>query len=290
GPPRTSGKAVASLVLGICSFFFSVLTGIPAIILGLLSLRDIDREPLVDGKGLAVGGITTGAIGSVLCLGCLGLQVALLLPAVQAARGAAQRAESMNNLKQLCLAALNYESANRSFPPSGKNEDGMGSQLSWRVQLLPYLETQTGVTFDDFHHDEPWDSPHNKTLIDKMPAVFACNSADLPPGHTVYLGVSGPGAIFRGDSNGTRLRDVTDGLSQTMIFVEADPTEAVPWTKPEDWECDPNNPFAGVGGLRPGGFLAAMGDGSVHFIPNQTPPGAVQAAATSNAGDDASAL
>ncbi len=44
------------------------------------------------------------------------------------------------------------------------------TELSWRVALLPFLDKQD--LYDEFHHDEPWDSPHNLKLVDKMPKVF----------------------------------------------------------------------------------------------------------------------
>jgi prepilin-type processing-associated H-X9-DG protein len=59
-----------------------------------------------------------------------------------------------------------------------------------------------------------------------------------------------------------------DGTSNTVMFVEADPESAVPWTQPLDWEMDPDNPMHGLGHLRPGGFNAALCDGSVRFVSN----------------------
>ncbi|MCA9239100.1 MAG: DUF1559 domain-containing protein [Planctomycetales bacterium] len=276
GPPRTSGKAVASLVLGICSFFFSILTGLPAIILGALALGDIKRNPQVEGKGMAIAGITTGSIGTVMLLGC----VALLLPAVQAAREAARRNLSMNNMKQIVLAAHNHESAYKQFPKASGNMRGEGAELSWRVHLLPFLEQQ--ALYDQFHMDEPWDSPHNKTLIDQMPAVYQCPNLVGQPGHTVYLAVTGPNAIFFSDDMGATFQSIRDGSSNTIMFVEADPSEAVPWTKPDDWQCDPNNPTAGLGGIRPGVFLAAFADGSVQAISNDIDPATMHAMTTRN--------
>ena len=99
--------------------------------------------------------------------------IALLLPAVQSAREAAQRAECVNNIKQIMLAMLNFESANNAFPRdiTGKNGKPL---LSWRVAILPYVEQ--GRLFDKFKLDEPWDSPHNKELLKYMPPVYQCPS------------------------------------------------------------------------------------------------------------------
>jgi len=84
----TSGKATTSLILGILSLFCSFLTGIPGVILGILALRDIGRSRgRLSGQGLAIAGIATACVGSL--LSCLLLLPALLLPAVQKVREAA---------------------------------------------------------------------------------------------------------------------------------------------------------------------------------------------------------
>ncbi len=76
----------------------------------------------------------------------IGVLVALLLPAVQAAREAARRTSCLNNLSQLGLAAHNFEFHFESLPPGVTNADGpirneaKGTHVSWVVRLLPYLE------------------------------------------------------------------------------------------------------------------------------------------------------
>lgn len=77
----------------------------------------------------------------------IGILVGLLLPAVQAAREAARRMQCSNNVKQISLAVLNYESANRKFPArqSGTGTLNVGGQrmrLSVFVTILPYIEQQ----------------------------------------------------------------------------------------------------------------------------------------------------
>ena len=68
------------------------------------------------------------------------------------------------------------------------------------------------------------------------------------------------------------MRDITDGTSNTIMVVEANPDHAVVWSKPDDLLVDPEKPFAGLGGVRPGGFMALYCDGSVHFLSNMTDP------------------
>jgi hypothetical protein len=273
--PQTSGMATTSLVLGISSFFCWIFTGLPALILGIVALRNINRSNgQLKGDGLAIAGIVTGAVSSLMILP---IMVALLLPAVQAAREAARRSVSLNNMKQISLALLTHETLQKTFPPAGGGAEE-GSQLSWRVHILPYLGEQD--LYEQFHLDEPWDSEHNRALFARMPAVFKDPNLRLPQGETSYLAVTGPGTAFGDGTAAPSIRDFTDGLSTTIMFVEANPDQAVVWTKPADWKFNPDNPTNGLGKARLGGFLAAFADGSTDFIQNQSDPVKVRALMT----------
>ena len=207
--------------------------------------------------------------------------VALLLPAVQQARGAARRAGSMNNLRQIALGCLNYESATRAFPPGKFGKDGKNG-LSWRVAILPYLEEQD--LYEQFHLDEPWDSDHNKKLISKMPAVFRSPKSKAKEGLTNYLGGGGKSGVFTGDE-GIRFRDLADGSSNTILAVEVDDAAAVIWTKPSDYECDQDDPKADLGGIQKSGFLAVFCDGHTQFITNDVDKDILKALFTRNGGE-----
>jgi hypothetical protein len=270
--PRTSGKAVTSLILGCASFVGWIFTGLPAVVLGIMALRDIKRSGgRLEGDGIAIAGIVTGGITSLLIVPVL-ILVALLLPAVQAAREAARRSMATSNMHQIMLAVQNYETVHDLLPAAGGGE-GPGSQLSWRVHILPYLEGDEAAQFlyHEFHLDEPWDSEHNRALIAKMPQVYRDPADRIPPGETLYLAVKGPGTAFEDGNKGVSIRKISDGTSNTVAIVEADPNEAAVWTKPDDWQYDPKNPTRGLGSARPAGFLAGMVDGSVQMVPNDAP-------------------
>jgi RNA polymerase sigma factor (sigma-70 family) len=92
----------------------------------------------------------------------------------EAAKLARNMAQSRLNLRKIALAMHNYASIYGHLPQAASvGKDGR-ALLSWRVDLLPFLEEQ--ALYSQFHRDEPWDSPHNKKLLAKMPKVFA------PPG------------------------------------------------------------------------------------------------------------
>jgi hypothetical protein len=212
----------------------------------------------------------------------VGTTVALLLPAVQAAREAAARTVSANNLKQIGLALMNHHAAMKRFPAAAIRDKDGKPLLSWRVALLPYLEGGLDLQ-RQFHLDEPWDSENNKKLIDKMPVVFKHPKVDQP-GVTVYQAVVGPHCAFEGNQ-GTSVKTFTDGTSKTILVVEAAPEKAVAWTKPDDWEPDMNNPTAGLGKLFNGVFIVLFADGSVKNISESIDPVVFKAMLTRNGGE-----
>lgn len=199
----------------------------------------------------------------------VGIATALLLPAVQAARQAATRTQSSNNLKLIGLAMHSYHDMYGRFPARANFDKQGRPLLSWRVHILPFLEQ--AELYRQFHLDEPWDSPHNRMLIERMPDVFKSPGKNSKPGMTRYLVLVGEGTLFEG-SRGRSIAEVIDGTSNTVLVVEADPDRAVPWTKPEDLPFDPDNPLAGLGHASPGGFNVLFCDGSVRFISETIDP------------------
>jgi hypothetical protein len=231
------------------------------------------------------GDIASGGAYPLASTATIGVLVALLLPAVQAARQAAQRSQSMNNLKQISLGLLNYDSANGALPAQAKLDKENKPLLSWRVLILPFIEQQ--ALYNRFHLDEPWDSEHNKALIPLMPQLYIHPGSKLTAaeGKTHYLGVQGEKQMFSGKPTGRRLQEITDGTSNTITVVQADDDHAAIWTKPEDYEPGKNDPDAGLGGLAGDIFLAAFCDGSVRVISKQVDQDVLRALFTINGGE-----
>jgi len=107
-----------------------------------------------------------------------------------------------------------------------------------------------------------------------MPGVFRSPNSTGPPGRTNYLGVGGTDGTFvrpqPGSQLGTKLQEINDGTSMTIMTVEVPDSAAVIWSKPGDFAADKKVPTKGLLGLRPGGFLAGFADGSVRFISQAT--------------------
>lgn len=196
----------------------------------------------------------------------IGSLTAMLLPAIQASRvaaGRAQRAQSANNLKQLGLALHNFESAYKTFPATAGLDDEGEPMISWRVAVLPFLGEQE--LFNEFNLEEPWDSEHNLALLERMPEAYRHPKRETKPGHTVYQALVGEETLLR-LKGPTRLRDVADGLSNTAMVVETQAERAVPWTAPQDYEVNMDDPSAG---LFVDGFCAFLfGDASVQRLPD----------------------
>jgi hypothetical protein len=136
------------------------------------------------------------------------------------------------------------------MPPGDKARDKDGSsKLSWRVHILPYLGEME--LYSQFHLGESWDSSHNLALLERMPKVFDANwgiplgRQDVRPGHTTFVAPVGEGTIF-GGREVTKIGDIKDGTSRTLVVVEVKPELAVPWTAPQDYAFAADDPGAGL--------------------------------------------
>jgi hypothetical protein len=258
--------------------------------------------PAADGSRLWLW--LAGAGGMVL-LGILGVVAAVVLILLSPAKkrvadeeldnGMIAPVASQNNLRQLALAMHAYHSVYQRFPPAVYYDDPRGKisvpgdkpLLSWRVAILPYLDEQ--ALYNQFHLHEPWDSPHNKALLAQMPRVYVPASAGPgEPYATYYQVFTGPAAPFPQSPFEGRaspaLIDFTDGTAKTFLIVEAG--QAVPWTKPEDIPYALERPLPKLGGMYRDGFYAAAADGTIHYIPRETPENTIRALITHCGGEE----
>ncbi|HYT92756.1 MAG TPA: DUF1559 domain-containing protein [Gemmataceae bacterium] len=177
-------------------------------------------------------------------LAIIAVLIGLLLPAVQQVRGAAERAQCLNNLKQLALALHQYHGDYKSFPPghrSLRNADQL-PYSGWTLSILPYLDHRQLYDRSRAAYrvsSSPFRNPPHTGLSSPV-QVFACPADGRVPGPqtsqqsgevvalTSYLGVSGKDYATQdgvlGQDSRLRFADIRDGSSNTLLLGERPPS------------------------------------------------------------------
>jgi len=170
----------------------------------------------------------------------IGILVALLLPAIQAAREAARRTQCYNNMKQFALAAQNYHDVYKKFPRFSYPKTGLGAWegFSVHVMLMPYIEQQADYNAIDWNVQ--WHNGNNDHLKRAQIPGFRCPSDIAPVNYpTTNIWSGGPGCnyavsigptldwdntnttpgVFRMGTE-TAMSDIIDGTSNTILASE----------------------------------------------------------------------
>ncbi len=218
----------------------------------------------------------------------IGVLLALLLPAVQAARSAARRTSCVNNLHQIGVALHGYHEKHGSFPPGGVEPRAIagpeGRQLAWSAFLLPHLEQTSSHDRIDFA--KAFDSSENAAAAAEIVPIYLCPSSSREShlidgrGACDYGGIygeriSGPNSPPKGTmlyDRVVRIRDIPDGTSHTLIVSEDSNwkdgqwinalnvfDQAFPINRAPSFENDIRSEHAG-------GANAAFCDGSARFL------------------------
>ncbi len=196
---------------------------------------------------------------------------------------ASERARAQNNLKQIGLALHNYHDVYNGFPPAALVDKKGKPMLSWRVLILPFVEQD--ALYKEFHLDEPWDSEHNKKVLEKhpMPPVFVLPGVTKEGEKTTHFQVFvGNGALFDPIQT-TKIQSVTDGTSNTVMVATA--AKAVPWTKPDDIPFDPKAEVKPLLLMQGNGCNIGMADGSVRFVSKSVSEEVLKAVITKAGGE-----
>lgn len=161
-------------------------------------------------------------------------------------------------LKKVGNALHRFHYKHSHLPTASSQKKNVGEGLSWRVHILPFLEEEN--LYRQFKLDEPWDSEHNKKLIEKMPGIYKDPERTNDGKTTIHVFV-GERTIF-GNFFPTRLRSIRPS-SLIMCVVSGDDKADV-WTRPGGLRCDHENScWDAVGNIGSEGLLVVMTDGSI---------------------------
>ncbi len=247
----------------------------------------------------------------------LGVLIALLLPAVQAARESARRTSCGNNQHQIGLALLAFHDDHQAFPqggvevrslrsPTGQLLYPNGLQLAWSAYILAYLD-EKGLD-RQLNLSKAFDSPANDQAGAQVIPVFLCPSQTFTSnlvsglGRTDYGGIYGQRIIGNDNPpNGCmiydfpiRIIDITDGTAYTMIVSEDTHTDSQ-WINALnvfDVSCAINTapPIENdIVSNHLGGANTLFADGAVHFLSDNLDTTVLAALVTRNGGEIVSA-
>ncbi len=229
----------------------------------------------------------------------IGVLIALLLPAVQAAREAARRVSCSNNLRQIGIGLHNYHVVYGCFPPGSTNEGA--KQIAWSVFLLPYIEQDN--VYQLFDVNAAYNAVVNQAATSRVISFYLCpstswrepsrvgdmtadhtagglNPTGAPQGCTDYGGIFGYNIPGQPLANGVMIYNysisvaqISDGTSNTLIVAE---DTGRGWIMDGAW-ADGENIFNVSQPINteqnnelwsdhPGGVQSLFCDGSAHFL------------------------
>ncbi len=209
----------------------------------------------------------------------IGMLMALLMPAVQAARESARKAKCMNHQKQVSLAALNFEACNGRFP--GFKNALNGSDVSWVVMLFPYLDrAKLWESWANLPAGDPGEKKpvYIKVLVCPSDPGEALSAGDAPCSYVCNT------QIFADEAGGTRSKGIDfinrkDGTAQTLMISERindGGTNAFDWATTT---AEGSVGFPGTGSLKDeltsrhgAGVIVAFCDHHVQFLRDDIEP------------------
>ena len=208
-----------------------------------------------------------------LALSCAGIGLFVVVEKVLTSNERLRFASNMSHVIYGMHAHAEHQGG--LLPPAAITDKDGKPLLSWRVALLPYIEQNH--LYKQFKLDEPWDSPHNQTLLRPIPRVYShpYDPTSSAQGLTYIRVFTGERTAFPpprrpqvpGQPGRSPVRlpaSFTDGTVNTVILVEA--AAAVPWTKPDELFFDPDQPLPPLGGRFKYGFHLVTADGAIYFV------------------------
>jgi serine/threonine protein kinase len=199
---------------------------------------------------------------------------------LETAKSRAFNAASVINLRQIGMAIMLFEQEHGYLPSVTTKLPGAKHPVSWRVAILKYLDE---TLHNQYKLDEPWDSEHNKQLLEEMPDFYRHPHQEKGITSTCYVTLAGKNtATGDGKAKIKMLDDIEDGPHQTILVTEG--YLDIPWTKPEDFPIVGETTLPAVH-PDPEGWNVIFVDGSTHFISSETSKEVLQALITRNGGE-----
>ena len=239
--------------------------------------RPMPRRDGGSGSAAKAAGMSIGVILAIVgVVGCCGVTLvggtiaALVIPAVAKVREAAARTQTMNNMKQIGLAQHNYASVHGGKLPTPKRVDVPGGEvdLSWRVDMLPYIEQD--ILYRQFDLKSAWNNPRNDIPSNTHVAVYdqiLRDGAEYKGSATYFQYFTGEKTMWPTNTGMFRIGNIPDGTSNTFDFADADMN--MPWAN------GAGNMVVEQGRRLPlpkDRFFVAMWDGSVHVVDRSRVP------------------
>jgi prepilin-type processing-associated H-X9-DG protein len=293
-------RAVALVAVGVSVFVFVIAVG--DVVFESLGSSEYPTRSLALWIGLALLAVALSLIKrrgradwplriTILIVASAAFALAFAGSRMASARPAAQLKRCKDHLKSVGDAFVSLARNRGQFPPAVEHNPHQ-PPLSWRVALLPAIARTVTVTYDA---TQPWDSAANLPAAQSEVDSYSCPAVGLPRDEqnrwlSPYVLVTGPGTIFPGDKP-VAIKDVADGLSNTLLAVEAIGLGVV-WSEPRDFDVA-RDPFGfNLPGKTPGrspGLLSSyhpnaanvvFADGSARTLSGQTDPSVLKALTT----------
>lgn len=236
--------------------------------------------------------IVMGVLLAVMVLMC-GVGLALLMPAIQAAREAARRQMDENSMKQVCLAMHNYESAYKRLPTPIVMNSRDEQVWSGIVTVLPYMEHSQLYNSIDQQAMKPWNDPSNAVLQGPAPEFLVSKRQDKVAGQSTDSNI-----FFIGEKNKANYNvparpllvagryssfaETTDGTSNTIFSIMLTKRSA-PWASPET-TLSPDEAYKSLQQEDLGALVGLM-DGSVTWLPKDINRATFDALVSCNGGE-----
>ena len=148
--------------------------------------------------------------------GILFALVVLLLPmSRRGVRPAAWRMQSMNNLKQIGICLLEYESKHGALPPAFTTNESGEKLHSWRTLILPFFEDGQRI-YEKIDLTKPWDANENAEAREESFDFYQRRDIGLAPGETTYCGIVGENYCLH-PTQGRAFAKIIDGIDQTIV-------------------------------------------------------------------------